>query len=454
MSNRQNVIITDPDRQYKPYTAANPMPVSAAFDTSGLATEAKQDSNISKLNDINSFQLDTVTTTGADIPISAGLTTGAIYAKNGTNFKAVTCNTEGEVRVDTAGNGLSTADKQDDVIGELQTNNALTTTISSAVTSVDGKITVGSDDTLSTAQQVLTYGRKDATPSGLRAIKTDTEGRLKVDIDADSVGLATEATLSNIDTKITAGDDDTLTTAQQVAIYARKDTTPTGLRALKASDDGTLHTFDGGLNTKITCGADASLSLATQVLNYGRFANDGTLKAMKVTSDGSIITAPAGGTIITSDGTTSEQRVMILGNHNGNLRTIKCGDAGALSTEIDHDWTNTDILFNAQTIAAGANATSTTFDLGQGISHEVGSVEFFLTNSATVDVEVVPQVSYNGSQWYGLSNGFSIFTTQQYVAYSQEDIGIGKGHRYMRFVVTNNDISLSTDITLNVGYYK
>jgi len=75
MSNRQNVIITDPDRQYKPYTAANPMPVSAALNVSGsgLATEAKQDSNISKLDDINSFQLDTVTFTGADIPVSSGL---------------------------------------------------------------------------------------------------------------------------------------------------------------------------------------------------------------------------------------------------------------------------------------------------------------------------------------------------------------------------------------------
>jgi hypothetical protein len=319
---------------------------------------------------------------------------------------------------------------------------------------MDAKLTVGDDDTLATALQTVVYGRKDATPSGLRALKTDFEGRLMIDIDQDTVGLATEATLSNIDTKITVGDDDTLTTAQQVAIYARKDTTPTGLRALKASDDGTLHTFDGGLNTKITCGADASLSLATQVAVYGGHTGTGDLNLMKVTSDGSVITAPAGGPIITSDGTTSEQRVMILGNHNGNLRTIKCGSGGAMTTEVDHDWTNTDTLFNAQTIAAGANATSTTFDLGQGVSHEIGSVEFFLTNSALVDIEVAPEVSDNGTQWYGLTNGFSIFTSKQYVSYAQEDIGISKGHRYMRFIVTNNDTSLSTDITLNVGYYK
>jgi hypothetical protein len=52
MSNRQNVIITDPDRQYKPYTAANPMPVSAAFDTSGLATLVEQQSQTAKLTTI------------------------------------------------------------------------------------------------------------------------------------------------------------------------------------------------------------------------------------------------------------------------------------------------------------------------------------------------------------------------------------------------------------------
>jgi hypothetical protein len=278
--------------------------------------------------------------------------------------------------------------------------------------------------------------------------KTDISNNIKGDIDSINVNTA------QMDAKFTVGADDTLSSATQFLAYARKDASPSGLRAIKSSDDGTLHTFDGALNTKITCGADASLSLATQVAVYGRHLGSGDLNIMKVSSDGSVITAPAGGPIITSDGTTSEQRVMILRNFNGNLRTIKCGDGGAMTTEVDHDWTNTDTLFNAQTIAAGANATSTTFDLGQGVSHEIGSVEFFLTNSALVDIEVAPEVSDNGTQWYGLTNGFSIFTSKQYVSYAQEDIGISKGHRYMRFIVTNNDTSLSTDITLNVGYYK
>ncbi len=300
----------------------------------------------------------------------------------------------------------------------------------------------------------------------------DTTNKLmKVDVAAasGSHGLATEAkqddqitklteidtAIDSIDEKITVGDDDTLATAQQVCIYGRKDASPAGLRATKVSDDGTLHTYDGGLNTKITAGSDDSITGSLQQnLVYGRFDNDGTLKAIKCSSDGSVITAPAGGTIITTDGTTSEQRVMILGNHNNNLRTIACGEGGQLQTEIDHSWDNTNTLINIVTAPAGATLTSTTFDLGQGVSHEIGNVEFFLTNSASLDVEVVPEVSHNGTVWYGIVNAPSVNTTKQYTAFGQEEIGITIGHRYMRFQVTNNDGLASTDITLIAAYYK
>ncbi len=46
---------------------------------------------------------------------------------------------------------------------------------------------------------------------------------------------------SNIDNKITVGEDDTLTQAQQILIYGRKDSSPTGLSAVKVSNDGSLH---------------------------------------------------------------------------------------------------------------------------------------------------------------------------------------------------------------------
>ena len=193
---------------------------------------------------------------------------------------------------------------QSEITGDLED-------IKTAVQSIDNKITVGSDDTLSEAQQVLTYARKDATPSGLRALKCADDGTLHsfdtglnlkiskgndftlseaqqvlvygevtsgpgtgelhpihitnsgdieveiadfvkgqdtmansfpVVIASDQSVLSVEDTATtSIDTKITVGEDDTLTQAQQILIYGRKDSSPTGLSAVKVSSDGSLH---------------------------------------------------------------------------------------------------------------------------------------------------------------------------------------------------------------------
>lgn len=238
------------------------------------------------------------------------------------------------------------------------------------------------------------------------------------------------------------------TSASGLATEAKQDDMITKLTEI----DTAIDSIDG----KITSGNDDSITgNLQQNLVYGRYDFNGDLKAMKCSSDGSVITAPAGGTIITTDGTTSEQRVMILGNYNGNLRTIKCGDGGAMNVEMDHSWDNTNTLFSVEPCPDGATITSSTFDLGQGVSHELGIVEFFVTNSATVPIDIVPEASYNGTVWYSMASASSINSSKQYVAFSQEEIGIGVGNRYMRFQVTNNDgLGTSTNITMNVGYYK
>ena len=294
--------------------------------------------------------------------------------------------------------------------------------------------------------------------------------RLKVDIeDASGQGLATEAKqddqitkLTEIDTaidsmnsKITIGDDDTLLTAQQVCIYGRKDPAVSGLRAVKVQDDGTMETTDTSLNGKITAGNDDSITGSLQQnLIYARFDNDGTLKAVKCSSDGSVITAPAGGTIITTDGTTSEQRVMILGNHNGNLRTIACGEGGQIQTELDYSWDNTNEIFTNEPVADAATITSATFDLGQGVAHDLGNVEFFHTNSNSVLINIIAEVSPDGTNWYSL-DGASFSASKQYVSHNQEEVGISIGHRYMRLVIENQDgTGTSTNITTKIAYYK
>ncbi len=293
-----------------------------------------------------------------------------------------------------------------------------------SISDLDRKITYSRQDVFDKLQSISLYAHDESESSSrnLKALKVSSTGELKVDISSGSGshGLATEQK-----------QDDQLTKLTEI--------------------DTVLDTLNG----KITVGSDDSINGdRQQVVSYGRFGGDGSIKAHKCSSDGSLITAPAGGTIITTDGTTSEQRVMVLGNHNGNLRTLKCGEGGSLATESDHSWDNTNTLINVVSTPAGATITSTTFDLGQGVSHEIGAVEFFLTNSASLDVEVTPEVSVNGTVWYSMANPAPVSTTKQYVSFGQEEIGISVGHRYMRFQVTNNDATNATDITLIAGYYK
>ena len=62
-----------------------------------------------------------------------------------------------------------------------------------------------------------------------------------------SVNILNKITISGH----TFGEDDTLVSAQQVLVYARKDADPTGLRAIRSNDDGTVLVYDGGANTKL-----------------------------------------------------------------------------------------------------------------------------------------------------------------------------------------------------------
>jgi len=103
--------------------------------------------------------------------------------------------------------------------------------------------------------------------------------------------FAINTSTGSIDDKITVGSDDTLSQAQQVLTYARKDATPSGLRAIKCSDDGTIHNYDGGLNMKITSGADTTLSQAQQVLTYGEVtsgAGTGELHPLHISQAGDL----------------------------------------------------------------------------------------------------------------------------------------------------------------------
>ncbi len=304
--------------------------------------------------------------------------------------------------VDIVGNsvGLATETKQDTVITELQNILSDTTPINAQTFSIDNKMTSGDDDTLTEALQTVVYGRKDASPSGLRALKADDQGRLMVDIDRDSVGLATEATLADLNSKITIGEDDTLLEATQNLIYGRKDDAPTGLRAMKVNNNGALYSFDSTLNSKITSGEDDSLTTATQVLMYGRKDTSPTgLYALKVNSNGALHTSPPSFTYNTLD----------------TLATL-----------------------------ANGTATSTTIDM-----NTVTRLTFFGSSTNTSD-PIIVEVSNDNATWYEASEYF--VNTNPVGANVNYSVNISNtGARYWRIKQTD---TTTTAFTLIVNGSK
>ncbi len=150
---------------------------------------------------------------------------------------------------------------------------------------MSGTLELGYDYTnnITRAVSVDATGKLEVVSSGGGGGGGDASAANQVLQLAQETTTATETT--SINTKITTGEDDSLLTAQQVLIYGRKDDSPTGLRAIKVVDNGAVNTNDGGLNGKITTGSDATLTTAQQTVVYGRDSGGG-LDALKVDNQG------------------------------------------------------------------------------------------------------------------------------------------------------------------------
>jgi len=218
-------------------------------------------------------------------------------------------------------------------------------------------------------------------PSGELIVTTGAGGTQDVNIVNDSVGLATESTLSALNTKITTGEDDTLTSAQQVLIYGRKDATPTGLRAIKVQDNGGVHTFDTTLNPKISKGEDTTITGGTgglqQVLLYGR-DNTGDLHPIKTTPQGDIDVEIAD--FVKGQAVSASSFPVVIASDQSDLKVIK-PDASV----------TTDSL--APT--AGSTAVTTGVDL-DGTN---GCVSFIGVSTNTQD-QIEVQFSADNVTWY------------------------------------------------------
>lgn len=267
---------------------------------------------------------------------------------------------------------------------------------------------------------------------------------------------------------------------------AKQDTTHflLGLLATKAEQlnqstnliniDNSTANIDGKILKSNVIASDGTTSVQTvQICG----SNDGTnLRTVKTDGNGSLIVDVSADAVISSNGITEEQRVMICGSNDGtNLRTVsvydtgelrsvaygedslgdiypvKVSDSGTLQMEIDHTW-KTNLLGSYSLTAGSGNAILTdAVDIGNGKSHEYTRVQFFLTNSAGISVDIQGQASYDGTNWYTNGKGTSLNSNQINIYFCQSCLDIGDV-RYMRLRVVNNTATAST-ITVNTGIY-
>ena len=188
-----HVVNTDPDRSYEPYNAANPMPVSVTG--GGDASAANQVTMISHLSDIDTAVTGTLSVADTTAQGSLSTIAGAVAA-GGTPALNVMATSDTTAQASLAtiascenGAGSLQVDIQADATGIA--SQTLQTAGNSSLTSIDGKISQGSDLTLANAQQVLCYGRDNG--GTLDALRTDAAGHLEVVIDDFVKGQATMA---------------------------------------------------------------------------------------------------------------------------------------------------------------------------------------------------------------------------------------------------------------------
>jgi len=374
---------------------------------------------------------------------------------------------------DITGSGLSTEAKQDDMISLLEGQTPALNRPKAIPVQIMVGDAGGSYDALRANGQDLLVMVDDMNP----------------DVAVNS-GLATKAeqqtantSLNNIDTKVaTSAKQDTMISLLegQTPALNRTKAIPVQIMvgdaggnydALRANGQDLLVKVDD-MDPDVAVNSGLATKAEQQTANTSLNNIDNSTASI----DGKL----AKSVVVGSDGTTSAQIVMACGTNDGtNLRTIatndngdvrsllvgtdnggtthevKTSNTGNLIMEVEHSW-DTETLLSTTTLTAGSDTTTNTLDLGQGVSHELDDVTFFVDNSNTsVSISIEPQSSPDGTNWYVSGAGTSVSTTEAKSFISSDNsLNFGHANRYMRLRIVNKDASLSTDVSAQSGRYK
>ncbi len=205
MTNLSHVILSDPDNKYEPYDTTNPLPVqmTGGSDT----TAANQTTMINSLSSIDSAVTGTLSVSdmtaqsslaNIDSAVTGTLSVSDMTAQSSlANIDSAVTGTlsvsdltaqSSLANIDSAVTGTlsvsdltaqsSLANIDSAVTGTLSVSDMMANT---SLSNIDGKLSSGSDLTLSSAQQVLCYGRDNG--GTLDALRTDAGGHLEVVVD-------------------------------------------------------------------------------------------------------------------------------------------------------------------------------------------------------------------------------------------------------------------------------
>jgi hypothetical protein len=440
----------------------------------GLATEAKQDDQIALLQG----KAPALNRTEA-IPVQL------VVGSTGSNYDALRANGQDlmvmidDMNPDVATNsGLARSDKQDTLNASLAsvgtdqirvdivsgggggdataanqvTGNASLATIAGDTTSLDGKVTACNTGAVVVSSSALPAGASTAAKQpALGTAGTASSDVLSVQGISSMTPLVVDGSAS---TQPVSGTVTANAGTGTFAVSASALPLPSGAAtsALQSTGNASLATIAGdttSLDGKVTACNTGAVVVASGAITE---TNSTAILADTASLDAKIVTsAPVG-----SDGTTTAQTVNLMGSADGtNFRTVKTGTGGELIMEVQHSWDITNVLINNVAVAAGAQQLSAEFDLGQGVSHEIGRIEVFVDNSAGVSLEIIGATRHTSSGTeYFPHDAPAVTSTEESFTFSQDDVGLSMGHRFMLFQVENKDGSTSTNVTLRVAYYK
>lgn len=204
----------------------------------------------------------------------------------------------------------------------------------------------------------LIFGQ-DRVTNSIHAVACDNNGHLDVNVATvdPASGLATEATLSNLDSKITNGNDFTLTTAQQCLVYGEVTSGP---------GTGELHPIH------ITNAGDVEVEIADFVRGQDTSANSFPV-------------------VIASDQTNVNTK-LIAEDAVGTDRIVRCDNQGRLTVQIDGSRESGSETLN---IPDGTTGTSSEILMG---THT--RIAFYGDTDNTTNTNIFIEYSQDGVNWF------------------------------------------------------